>query len=123
MGLCSYRPMPSGFEPAQDYLRKSFYVDDGLASADTVEEGINILRNARSILNDYNVRLHKIMSNKTSLLEAFDKEDIAEATSRSLDEEESHSVLGTSWDTVKDTIMLNVTIQTKPFTKRGVLSH
>ena len=121
--LCSHRPMPGEFSQAQDYLRKSFYVDDGLASADTVEEGINILRNARSILNDYNVRLHKIMSNKSDLLEAFDKEDVAEASSRSLDEDASHSVLGTSWDTVKDTIMLNVSIEQRPFTKRGVLSH
>ena len=121
--LCAHRPMPRGFLLAQDYLKKSFYVDDGLASADSVDQGIEILRNAQAILSDYNVRLHKIMSNEVELLQAFPKEDVAEASCRSLDEDASHSVLGTSWDTVKDTIMLNVSIQQRPFTKRGVLSH
>ena len=120
--LCAHRPMPSDFILAQEYLRRSFYVDDGLSSAQTVDEGINILGKAKSILSDYNTRLHKIMSNSAELLQAFDKSDIAEASSRSL-EKESHSVLGTAWDTEKDTIMLNVSIQQRAFTKRGVLSH
>ena len=121
--LCSFKPMTSEFSPAQDYLKTSFYVDDGLASADTAQQGIRILSDARSILDGYNIRLHKIMSNDPDLLKAFNKEDLAEASSRTLDEEASHSVLGSSWDTENDAIMLNVSIPTRPFTKRGVLSH
>ena len=120
--LCAMRPMTKEFESAQEYILHSFYVDDGLASTDTVEEGIRILANAQMMLRQYNVRLHKIMSNDSDLLSAFPSSDRAESPSRTLEHSSCQSVLGTTWNTIKDQISLNVEIPLRPFTKRGVLS-
>ena len=120
--LCAMRPMTKEFESAQEYLINSFYVDDGIASADTAEEGIQILANAQTILKQFNIRLHKIMSNSNRLLSAFPESERAESSNRSIDETSFQSVLGTTWDTSRDQLSLNVDIPLRPFTKRGVLS-
>ena len=120
--LCARRPMTKEFEPAQEYLLRAFYVDDGMASADTAEEGIQILSKAQEILKHHNVRLHKVMSNNRELLEAFPEGDRAKDLSKSLEETSHQSVLGVNWDTGRDVLSLNVSIPMRPFTKRGVLS-
>ena len=120
--LCAKRPMTKEFEPAQRYLLRAFYVDDGMASANTVEEGIQIVCKAQEILKQNNVRLHKVMSNSRELLEAFPESDRAESSDKSLEEMSQQSVLGVTWDTLRDRISLNVSIPARPFTKRGVLS-
>ena len=114
--------MTKEFEPAQEYLLKAFYVDDGMASADTIEEGIQIVSKAQEILEHNNIRLHKIMSNSRQMLEAFPEGDRAESSNKPLDEVSQQSVLGVFWDTERDLLSLNVSIPTRPFTKRGVLS-
>ena len=120
--LCAKRPMTEEFESAQEYLLKAFYVDDGMGSAGTVEEGIRVVSKAQEILGQNNIRLHKVMSNSRELVEAFPEGDRAESANKSIDEASQQSVLGVFWDTHKDRLSLNVNIPTRPFTKRGVLS-
>ena len=120
--LCAMRPMTQEFESAQEYILNCFYVDDGLSSADTIEHGIQILSNAMKILKQYNIRLHKVMSNKEDLLNAFPESERSADSSRPLTDISCQRVLGTTWNTNEDRLSLNVDIPLRPFTKRGILS-
>ena len=120
--LCAMRPMTQEFKSAQEYILNCFYVDDGLSSADTIEHGIQILSNAMTMLKQYNIRLHKVMSNKEELLNAFPESERSADSSRPLTDTSCQRVLGTTWNTIEDRLSLNVDIPLRPFTKRGILS-
>ena len=75
--LCAMRPLTQKFESAQEYIMKSFYVDDGMNSDCDIKTAVDTLTNARELLSGYNLRLHKIMSNKREVLEAFPASEVA----------------------------------------------
>lgn len=54
-----------------------FYVDDGLTSVATPEEAIDLLSRTREMLAESNLRLHKVASNSSQVMEAFPVEDRA----------------------------------------------
>ena len=115
--------LPTEYNPAKDYLRNSFYVDDGLMSVDTPDEAINILTGARSILSTFNTRLHKIASNSAKVLNSFPSSEIATKSTLLPNEKPSpQNTLGLSWNTVTDKLEVNASTPQRPFTKRGVLS-
>ena len=105
------------------YINTNFYVDDGLGSEDSVESAIKTLSGARAILAEFNIRLHKIVSNDRSVLEAFPTSEVDEnVRERDLASLSSHNTLGLSWNLDEDTLSLKYTLIDRPFTKRGVLS-
>ena len=120
--LCAMRPLTQEFEAAQNFILESFYVDDGINSTENTQSGIKILCNTMALLKNYNVRLHKIMSNDEGLLNHFPESERAQGSSRPLDETSLQRVLGTSWNTKEDTLSLDVEVPNRPFTKRGILS-
>ena len=110
-------------EATQNFIRESFYVDDGLGTSDTVEEAISILQEARSALAAYNIRLHKIASSSQDILEAFPESERAEDLAQvDFDDAPMQRTLGITWDVKTDSFLIHVDIQERPFTKRGVLS-
>lgn len=56
---------------------RSFYVDDGLASFPTETDAIKVLQASQEMLAESNIRLHKIASNSSSVIQAFPTEDWA----------------------------------------------
>ena len=74
---CANNFKSPGFELAREYIAKSFYVDDGLSSTDSVGKAVKTLRDARALLGSYNVRLHKIMSNSAEVLHSFPESERA----------------------------------------------
>ena len=59
------------------FIRKNFYVDNGLKSVATVPEAIELIRASQAICDKAGLRLHKIISNKKEVLEAIPVEDHA----------------------------------------------
>ena len=59
------------------FIREDFYVDDGLTSQTTDEDAINLVKVAQAALSTANLRLHKVASNSTTVMEAFAAEDRA----------------------------------------------
>ena len=110
-------------EKARDYIRNSFYVDDGLKSETNVHDAVSILRDARVILGRVNMRLHKIVSTHKEVLEAFPPSEIAKDVSYvNIQESPDQTALGMLWNIVRDEFQLKCNIQPVPFTRRGVLS-
>ena len=56
---------------AAAFIRKNFYVDHGLKSVSTVPEAIQLIKASQAICSKACLRLHKIVSNKKEVLEAF----------------------------------------------------
>ncbi|XP_073449004.1 uncharacterized protein [Aquarana catesbeiana] len=110
---------------AKQFVMRNFYVDDGLASFSSNEEAIDILKRTREMLAESNVRLHKIASNSSKVMEAFPSEDRAKDLKDldlGTDSLPLQRSLGLSWDLKTDSFTFRVSREEKPFTRRGVMS-
>ena len=114
------------YPKAKEFIINNFYVDDGLRSEKTVTEAINTLRDARTILSKYNIRLHKIVATHPAVLDAFPSSEIASnVSSVDLTQSSTQQALGISWIVDKDEFKLKCNIKERNysnFTKRSVLS-
>ena len=109
----------------KEFVQRNLYVDDGLVSKSTAEEVVTLVRNTQAALASANLRLHKVVSNSVSVMEAFPTEDLAKDI-RSLDLHQDNlpaqRPLGVFWDPEIDAFTYNVSIPDKLLTRRGVLS-
>ncbi|KAE8608068.1 hypothetical protein XENTR_v10011388 [Xenopus tropicalis] len=109
----------------RQFIERDFYVDDCLKSLSTPKEAINLLKRTQHLLSSANLRLHKIVSNNSELMKAFDPKDHAsdlkdlDLTKDLLPTQRS---LGLHWDVNQDTFTFQVSTEERPFTRRGVLS-
>lgn len=110
---------------AQHFVERDFYVDDGLKSLPSAAEAIDMLKKAQEMLASSNLRLHKIASNHSDVLDAFPPEDHAKGL-QNLDFNDNSALiqrsLGLSWDLKHDVFTFRVASTEKPFTRRGVLA-
>ncbi|XP_013856435.1 uncharacterized protein LOC106512341 [Austrofundulus limnaeus] len=60
---------------ARQFVERQFYVDDGLTSVATPEEAVDLLLRTKNMLAESNLRLHKVASNCSQVMEAFPTED------------------------------------------------
>ncbi|KAF1387159.1 hypothetical protein PFLUV_G00102450 [Perca fluviatilis] len=112
-------------EDTVNFVKRHFYVDDGLCSMPTDAEAIDLLRRTQTSLAESNLRLHKFASNSKEVLQAFPPEDCTGAiTDVDLSGEAAHTQrsLGLLWEITRDTFTFSVSTDMKPFTRRGVLS-
>ena len=110
---------------ARKIVERNFYVDDGLKSLPGREESIDLLQRRQAMLATANLRLHKIASNDAEVTQAFPSEDRAtELCDLDLNKERKpvQRSLGVYWDLETDTFTFRVSQESKPFTRRGVLS-
>ena len=107
--------LPSTMKSDKYYIDSSFYVDDGILSCSTPGEAIEILTGAISCLRQYNVRLHKIVSNCNDVTNAFPSSELASMPSTlPITQFCLHNALGITWDTYSDSFVIQV-IQTCVF--------
>ena len=104
------------------FLRRNVYVDDGLRSEISISKAIDTLHRARQILIQYNIRLHKIISTHTEVLNAFPRSEIAEIDVLDLGDSAPQSALGLLWNVDQDIFTLEYKFRKTDFTKRGILS-
>lgn len=112
----------------QGFVTRNFYVDDGLTSLPGVDEAVDLLtRTQKHLRQEGNIRLHKIASNSRSLMLAFSPEDLGkELQDVPLDDPTgnlpSTGCLGLEWKLQTDTLVFQLQLDDKPFTRRGILS-
>ena len=112
-------------ENAAGFVRRNFYVHDGLASRPTTKEAIYLVTATRAMLATANLKLHKVISNSVEVMEAFPAKDRGKGV-RDLDLR--HDSLpaqrspGVYWNLEEDTFTFKVCLPEKPFMRRGVLS-
>lgn len=87
-------------------MNHDFYVDDGLKSLPTVEAAVDLLKRTQDVLSDSILHLHKIVSNKREVTEAFPSHDYAndfKDLDFSSDALPVQCSLGLNWDLISDT--------------------
>ena len=113
-------------EAVQKFVHGNFYVDDGLVSLPSSAEAIELLKKTQDVMmKEGNIHLHKIVSNSSDVMAAFQKEDLGKGL-KSLDLGKDalpiYLSLGLSWDLSIDAFVFKVNFPRKPDTRRGYLS-
>ena len=108
-----------------DFVRRNFYVDDGLKSVQFVEEAKELIKNTKSLCQKGGFRLHKFTSNHKEVMSPVPQED------RATHRKDCHLVndftaieraRGVHWCIESDTLQFKIIVQDKPLSRRGILS-
>ena len=103
------------------FIKRSFYVDDGLTSCQNSDEAISLIKETTNLCSKGGLTLHKIISNSKEVMQAFnsDREDISKELPGSSVIERA---LGVTWCIHSDTFQVKIVLPEKPCTRRGILS-
>lgn len=107
------------------FIRRNFYVDDGLVCATSEAEAIQLIKEARDLCSTGKLRLHKFISNSKEVLKSIPKDECAESVKdmdMALGEPLMERALGVQWCVSSDDFQFRVTVKEHPNTRRGVLS-
>jgi len=109
---------------AANFIKKNFYVDDGLVSVPNASEAIELVTKARKLCQYGNIRLHKFLSNdKEVLREIPDSERAVKDVDLCSGTLPSQRTLGLEWSVENDLLQFKANvIQQKSITRRGLLS-
>ena len=110
---------------AAAFIRKDFYVADGLKTVSTVPEAIQLIKASQAICSKACLRLHKIVSNKKEVLEAFPVDDHSKEIKElnlAVDPLPIERALGVMWCAESDSFRFRIELHDRPLTRRGVLS-
>ena len=108
-----------------NFLRRDFYVDDGLKSLPTVEDAIEMLDKSKEMCAKGGLRLHKYVSNSKDVVNHVAPEDRAKGVQnrdvlhKALPVERA---LGIQWCAESDSFQFRLTLRDRPLTRRGILS-
>ena len=111
---------------AQWHIQNSFYVDDLLGGAATVEDATELYNNLTTILEKANFHLRKWRSSSSKVLDAIPKDVQESLPTQELVDQHCATypkALGVSWDSGHDQMFTNIDLpDTFQDTKRGVIS-
>ena len=106
-----------------DFMKTQFYVDDGVASRRSVGEAKTVLAETSAALAKYGLLLHKVVSNSSEVTRTLEQNDESSQPQEvALVAAHTQKALGVIWNRSSDELHVTVTMQEKPFTRRGVLS-
>ena len=110
---------------AADFVKRNFYVDDGLKSVQSMDQAKELIKNTKSLCQRGGFRLHKFTSNSKEVMSSVPQED------RATDLTDYHLIsngttieraLGVHWCIESDTLQFRITLQDKSLSRRGILS-
>ncbi|KAL9976995.1 hypothetical protein ACROYT_G014350 [Oculina patagonica] len=108
-----------------EFLRRDFYVDDGLKSVPTVEKAVEHVRSVKEMCKRGGFNLHKFVFNSKEVIQCIPVEDRAEDIKKlDLDQDilPIERALGIQWCIENDSFNFRITLKDKPCTRRGILS-
>ncbi len=108
-----------------NFIRRDFYVDDGLTSVSSVDEAVHLIDQSRALCDKGGLKLHKFVSNDKDVIAHIDPEvrakDLKNVNIAS-DKLPVERVLGILWCIESDTFQFRVVLKDRPLTRRGILS-
>lgn len=109
-----------------NFVIRNFYVDDGLVSLPTASDAIDLMkRTQEALMEEGNLRLHKIASNSQDVMNAFSEDDKAshlKDIDLGVSEAPMQRSLGLYWNLQSDSFTYRTSLGEKPFSNRGILS-
>ena len=112
-------------EQAAEFIRKDFYVDDGLKSVPTTASAVELVKNVKAMCHQGGFNLHKFLSNSKDVIKSIPESDRTEGVKEidlDLDKLPLERTLGVQWCVESDSFEFNIVLQDKPCTRRGILS-
>ncbi|XP_077977489.1 uncharacterized protein LOC144433051 [Glandiceps talaboti] len=113
------------FPVAANFIRKNFYVDDGLTSTELEREAIQLVNETQAVCAKGGLHLHKFISNSREVMEAIPVSERAAGIKNvnlSLDSLPIERALGIQWCVETDTFKFGIQVKKQPPTRRGILS-
>ena len=107
-----------GLESA-NFLKRNFYVDDGLKSIETTDAAIALIKGSNEMCAKGDFHLHKFISNRKEVIESIPPEDRAKRIKNlDLDHDDlsPERVLGVEWCVENDTFRFRILLKDKSFT-------
>ena len=101
---------------AINFIRSSFYVDDGVISVPSIPEAISLFEDTKEILQKGGLTCHKVKSNARAFLDAFSDSGLAPM------ESDEVKTLGVPWNTSQDQLFIPLANIPLQITKRSLLS-
>ena len=111
---------------AADFVRKDFYVDDGLKSVPLVDDAVKLIVSVKQMCSKGGFRLHKFVSNSKEVIRRIPEQDRADGVKEldlDLDSLPLERALGVHWCVESDCFQFAIVLQDKPCTRRGILVH
>ena len=113
-------------EEAANFIRKDFYVDDGLTSTPDADTATRLVKDTVSMCKAGGFRLHKFVSNDPEVMKKIPPDDRSKNLQNVEIGKEDHPLyeqaLGITWNASDDTLHFSVDLPKKPPTRRGILS-
>jgi hypothetical protein len=106
---------------AADFLRYSFYVDDGIISVDSVKEGRKLIEDTVAMCAKQGLRIHKFVSNVKEVLDRLPKDEVAVAV-KNLQLDPNQRALGIEWNIGDDSLRFQSTMKEGALTRRGLMA-
>lgn len=108
-----------------EIISNSFYIDDLLTGADTIEDLIEIQRDISKVLSSAGLDLRKWLCNDQKILHQFSINEDLPASVLHIGENENNKTLGVFWNSVEDYIQYSICDfqeNVSQITKRKILS-
>ena len=112
-------------EQAAEFIRKDFYVDDGLKPVPTTASAVELVKNVKAMCHQGGFNLHKFLSNSKEVIKSIPEGDRTEGVKEidlDLDKLPFEHTLGVQWCIESDSFEFNIVLQDKPCTRRVILS-
>ena len=110
---------------AANMVRRNFYVDDLLASVETVSDAVDALASVQQMCAAGGFRLTKFLSNDCRVIETIPVSNRA-SNFKDIDLSKTtlpmERVLGVHWSIENDTLDFRITLKDRPPTRRGILA-
>ncbi|XP_064644719.1 uncharacterized protein LOC135498392 [Lineus longissimus] len=113
-------------EAAAEFVRSSFYVDDGIGSVDHPDEAITLLPNTVALCAERKLRLHKIVYNDRRVLESIpvsERGKSIQSLDLQHDELPIERTLGMVWHVQSDTFKFTIDLKDKPLSRQMNVPH
>ena len=110
-------------QSAANFIRHSFYVDDGLISVTTVEEAIELIKTTRALCREGSLTLHKFVSNFDEVLSKIGESDNSLTCNKDLPGcDLVEKALGINWNMSLDSFTFQAKLKHSVHSRRNILS-
>nr|XP_033494102.1 uncharacterized protein LOC117264333 [Epinephelus lanceolatus] len=113
------------FPLASEFIMRDFYVDDGVTSIPSVDEAIQLAKEAQKLCTMGGLRLHKFVSNNRSVLQSITPSERTievKALDLAFNDSTLGRALGIHWHIESDTLRFRICLKDQSATRRGILS-
>ena len=103
---------------AAEFIVRNFYVDDGGTSTPDDDSAVQLFRSTQSLLKEGRCTVHKVVTNSEQLRAKLRDDELKSKPPPG----ETYKAFGLGWDTGKDLLYVNLSIESVKRTRRGILS-